>query len=624
VPFLDDIFLVGQRLFQQFEGQSSNTAVPNSSSDNPNSTGDISSSEVEPSSDPLLRFVDRYVEAFVASSEATASASEEIARLWEPLLVVGENPSATPVLFREKVEPFLAYYRTLNPALQTYYRPLALLAWANLRLLEGDPDGVLSFLQSQQREHSELAQVQPISTISAQLQQRRRILAAQHIYHLGRAVVMIDMEERFALTRFLDRSGIENRFNAWAQHFQQEVEGGEETLAAFERLKSEFIGISDQIGPIMNREHLWENVGYIATQQDVAQMDSRVFEIATRWRQPLPYAATSLYQSLIGSSYNQEAREAQARLGGEVRRFLRNLTPWTAESNRAFARNLFTVGSFAVGGWVSKKVGGFVAARLGALLLPRVMSVGSLFAANAAIRGTSWAAGTLTSATTLPFLSHGGDPIVQGTYGQEFSHNLMFLGFLNGAGLWTNILSNPASRAVTGWLTAVGGMAVYDLSTNPEMRNEHPLELAGYFFAQDALGRAGHALGEHTPNLVRDTLFNEAWQNRVGASLEELTQRVSTQESSRRWATVAAGVLAYLGARTLGWEQGAESLGLGLGFLMGTTASIPEAPSGMIYLPGGEFVMGTHDPDPSFNNARPVRWVRLDPYFMSRTHVTTA
>src|SRR4030095_1536095 len=53
-----------------------------------------------------------------------------------------------------------------------------------------------------------------------------------------------------------------------------------------------------------------------------------------------------------------------------------------------------------------------------------------------------------------------------------------------------------------------------------------------------------------------------------------------------------------------------------------TTAS-PSAPSGMVWIPGGEFMMGT-DSEMSFPNERPAHRVRVDGFWMDEHEVTNA
>src|SRR4051812_18762665 len=44
------------------------------------------------------------------------------------------------------------------------------------------------------------------------------------------------------------------------------------------------------------------------------------------------------------------------------------------------------------------------------------------------------------------------------------------------------------------------------------------------------------------------------------------------------------------------------------------------APEGMVWIPGGEFAMGSDEPN--FADARPVHRVRVDGFWMDRTEVT--
>jgi formylglycine-generating enzyme required for sulfatase activity len=49
----------------------------------------------------------------------------------------------------------------------------------------------------------------------------------------------------------------------------------------------------------------------------------------------------------------------------------------------------------------------------------------------------------------------------------------------------------------------------------------------------------------------------------------------------------------------------------------------PEAPPGMVWIPGGEFAMGT-DADPGRPDEKPAHRVRVDGFWMDETHVTNA
>ena len=52
-------------------------------------------------------------------------------------------------------------------------------------------------------------------------------------------------------------------------------------------------------------------------------------------------------------------------------------------------------------------------------------------------------------------------------------------------------------------------------------------------------------------------------------------------------------------------------------------AADPVAPPGMVWIPAGEFAMGSEQPDTN-ENERPVHGVRVSGFFMDRTEVTNA
>jgi sulfatase modifying factor 1 len=59
-----------------------------------------------------------------------------------------------------------------------------------------------------------------------------------------------------------------------------------------------------------------------------------------------------------------------------------------------------------------------------------------------------------------------------------------------------------------------------------------------------------------------------------------------------------------------------------VGFIFTSVVPFSAAPDGMIWIPGGEFLMG--DTDPIFPDAKPVHRVYVDGFWMDRTEVTNA
>jgi formylglycine-generating enzyme required for sulfatase activity len=80
----------------------------------------------------------------------------------------------------------------------------------------------------------------------------------------------------------------------------------------------------------------------------------------------------------------------------------------------------------------------------------------------------------------------------------------------------------------------------------------------------------------------------------------------------RRSVAIAAGVVAVLIA----------GLGLGLWLYRPSSADSVDAPPGMVWIPPGEFWMGTNDP--AFPDANPQHLVKLDGFWMDATEVTNA
>src|SRR5262245_29446198 len=74
----------------------------------------------------------------------------------------------------------------------------------------------------------------------------------------------------------------------------------------------------------------------------------------------------------------------------------------------------------------------------------------------------------------------------------------------------------------------------------------------------------------------------------------------------QRWPWLAGAVLLLLGA------------GLGAGLALWQRPGEEEAPEGMVWVPGGEFSMGSDE----FPDARPVHRVRVSGFWMDATEVT--
>lgn len=496
----------------------------------------------------LRRFERAVSQAITPQFSPTVSTAEsDLARLWSETQSLAEaSGRGTPEdgEIRRNLDQLLSRYQGLDNGTQIRLRPMAVLAWAQRRLLDGDTDGVLHYLRAQQRQTPELGEVEPIHTLENRLNQRQQLIAGQFISQIAHLAVQIDIENRLPHTRWWNRSQTESRLQHWAQSYQASVQSGENALAAFERLKPEFLRISDSLGQVLNEEGLWSRIGAIATQNSIAGMEMQLMDLASRWSHSHPALAGNLYQSLRNSTFSREAQEAQARLGGEASRFLRNLTPWTAESNQAFAMNLLTVGAFIGAGWIGAGVRGIAGRSLASLLgAERAATVGGRFL----IGSGQWLAGTVTSAALLPVLTHGGEPFATGTYFREFGHNLLFSGFLGLSEAWTHAVRNVMVRGIASYASAVGGMAAFDLWTQPALRNESPLELAAYFVAQDALGRAGHRIGEQGRELAHRTILDETWQNRTQERLAHWWNSSSGNdpELSTRLAPVAMGLAVY-------------------------------------------------------------------------------
>jgi len=528
--------------------------APASDSSSPLPSADISalfrSFNLDLASPALRHFVGPI---FGSSSET--SEDPELLRLWSEAQERLRNlpqggqealPETTRAPVRQSLEQLVARYRH-SPS-QARHRAMGVLASAQLLLLDGHSDGLLASLREQQSRYPELRACSPIQELVAQLEQNQQRVAGHHIFRIAQSAVLLDLGERLPHTRWWNRSDIEARFNAWSQHYQAAIESGEGALAAFERLKSEFVAISPQIGPLMNRENLWESVGYIATRDFIGDMHLRIFDIAAHFRAAQPEISRYYYQGLLGTDQETEARFQMRLLPSGAEQFLLNLTPWTASSNRAFLMNAATVASFAAAGWIGIGVRGAISAHLTKSLVPLAASEFGLFgygAATLGVQGASWLGGTVVSAAVLPVLTEGGDPIVQGTYGRAFSHGFTQMSLLHLGGMWTRLLSSPVAQGLASWGTAVAGMGAFELVTNPEMRRENLLTLLAYCVAQDGLARAGHGIGERSRSFAHRTIFDEAWQNQVGSRLEGFFQQQVVPYARQHRAALSASAVTF-------------------------------------------------------------------------------
>src|SRR5690554_270921 len=79
-----------------------------------------------------------------------------------------------------------------------------------------------------------------------------------------------------------------------------------------------------------------------------------------------------------------------------------------------------------------------------------------------------------------------------------------------------------------------------------------------------------------------------------------------------------AGLLAFLTACTFSSQQTEQPTETEVG----RTISFDTIPNGMVWIPGGSFMMGTEDPE--FPDASPIHPVSVDGFWMDEHEVTNA
>ncbi|HKR11590.1 MAG TPA: SUMF1/EgtB/PvdO family nonheme iron enzyme, partial [Pyrinomonadaceae bacterium] len=82
----------------------------------------------------------------------------------------------------------------------------------------------------------------------------------------------------------------------------------------------------------------------------------------------------------------------------------------------------------------------------------------------------------------------------------------------------------------------------------------------------------------------------------------------------------AAGISSAHAAHAGNSTNEAESIGVLEAPEINTASAPGPAPDGMVWIPGGEFSMGSEDPE--MHDARPFHRVALDGYWMDQTEVT--
>jgi len=289
-------------------------------------------------------------------------------------------------------------------------------------------------------------------------------------------------------------------FQGWSEQFGRVAAQNGTALESFDRMKFWIRDLENGlVGQVMNEEGLWNVIGEIGTAGTPEQVEAVVLRTADRLRDRHEgEAARYLYETLRGTS---ESSQADGRLGslnrnlreGEIRRFLRGLTPWTEERPGDFRGTLWNVTTLAASGLVGK------------------------FAARAVL---GEAAGVLaTSAVTIgvqslaqPVMSHGIDPILEGTYGHEVAANLALA---VGLGLGHHAARNVTglSRAVTAVGISLSGLMLFDLISDSRNREIGAHYLLANAVANDAIGRSSGGMTramEVIPNLTMEDVARAA------------------------------------------------------------------------------------------------------------------
>jgi len=377
----------------------------------------------------------------------------------------------------DRLQEVSSYVSSLNPFIRPKFEAYSTIALAQSHLASGDLDTARSVL---------VGGLQGDSRIAAMLR------AVEGAYAVRQSERIIQVVSAAALIAQKRVGGFENwasdghrrgdivtGLQSWAQNYRRLVEEGMPPLEAFERMKF-WVRDLEHVGQVMNEENLWSVVGEIGSMNIASiprpeeRMAFTMLHVADRLRDHHEgEAAQHLYSVLENSPARDSVRERLSHLdgdlrSGEIRRFLRSFTPWTAERSGDFYGTLITVGTMAASGGIGGLAGRFIAREAASALAGRIVSVA-------------------TQAGLQPLMSQGLDPIADGTYFTQVSHNAVLMGGLG--------LGHAAAERIGGGLftnlgISVSGMTAFDLVTDPRNFDVSPHLLIANSLGNDLIGRA--------------------------------------------------------------------------------------------------------------------------------------
>ncbi|MFO1520327.1 MAG: hypothetical protein U1F57_11810 [bacterium] len=403
-------------------------------------------------------------------SDLDSSPSAQIRALLNRPLDLGEST-------HDRLLRVIRFVGNIDPFLRPKFQGYATVAEAQAHLLGGDLDAARATLVGGNRSDPQVA-----SMLSA-VERDYSVRQAERIIQVVSAAAMIGQKRIGGFENWAagdSRGSLMRGVQSWAREYRNQVAEGSSALVAFERMKF-WIRDMDPLGPVMNEEHLWEVVGELGsidvsrTPRPEERMNAILLHASDRVRDRHEGEAASYLYGILseGIAYRDTARERLSHFDrdmreSEIRRFLRSLTPWTAERPEDFYGTLWTIGTMAVAGGVAGVAGRFVAAQAGSALAGQIASIA-------------------TQSFIQPILSQGLNSVADGTYFGEVLHNAALMGGLG--------LGHAAAARIGGGIFAemsvsVTGMTAFDLIT--DARNQEvglPLLLANSV-GNDLIGRA--------------------------------------------------------------------------------------------------------------------------------------
>lgn len=359
-------------------------------------------------------------------------------------------------------------------------------------LLENDLDTARVEVDLERRYHPDNPQLEEVARF---LEGAREQAVARSVLHLCNAALLQEVQDLEDNDRTRRAQSIRNHYGPALLAFQEEAASGRMPVReAWNRLLSSQPGIQEYL----HQHELMPRIEALLRPETTAlQADQTVLDVAygARIRTESFAAARYLYLSLSDSRhFGAHAREVLASLDGEERshRMANSvvgvletvipLAPVLADSNRTVLKNLSMIMGF--------RTAGAIGSGFRELAMPVIRGL----TRSQTLRN---AAGFLVSAganaASMPLLNGGLSPLRNGTYVREFAHNFALQTFLGPVG---SVFRTP----IAGRLAAVGGMAAFDVLTDPTSRQISPWLLLANAAANDLQGRAGHFEGREDLN----------------------------------------------------------------------------------------------------------------------------